>query len=55
MSMKFLIIRSCIFLSIFPSSFPPHTMIVRAVMFISVLTFYVRYIYLSFILIQNKK
>jgi hypothetical protein len=37
--MKFLMIRSCIFLRIFPSNFPPATTTVSAVMFIHVFTF----------------
>jgi len=53
MSMKFFIMRSCIFLRIFPSIFPPSTMIAKAVMFIHVLIFFVLYRYLSFILILS--
>jgi hypothetical protein len=53
--MKFLIMRSCILFKIFPSNFPPSTMIANAVMFIHVVTFLVRYIYLNFILILNSK
>ena len=55
MSIKFLMMRSCIFFKIFPSNFPPFTMTVNAVMFIHILTFYVIYIYLNLILIPNKK
>jgi hypothetical protein len=53
--MKFLIIRSCIFFRTFPSNLSPLTMIARAAMFIHVLTFYVGYKYLKFILILNSK
>jgi hypothetical protein len=53
--MKFLMILSCIFLRIFPSSLSPPTMIVNAVMFIHVLIFFVRYKYLNIILIPTSK
>lgn len=55
MSMKFFIMRSCIFLRIFPSSFPPLTIIVSAVMCSPSFIFLVGYRYLNFILIPNKK